>query len=631
MRVDVKKFLFAGLEEEKKTFFKEAQKLGVIQFIAVKESESQEMPQEVVAVTQALKVIRGLEPIDQVELDDLSSADKVVDEVLQLKTSIGKLDETLRVLKLDASRVDPFGDFSWDDLHKIEVEGKLHIQFFCSRRGLRETLVDHEALIYITSDEDLDYFVSFAKEITHYDRLIEIKFDKTSGEIKREIDETNRLRHEKEEKLRNYARYSNFLHQALYSHLNHYYLEHAEGFAKAPTQGLFAVEGWIPETKIAQVAEYAASSSVFMDQVAIEENDRVPTYLENEGFRRIGEDLIGIYDTPANSDKDPSLWVLMGFGVFFAFIVGDGGYGLIYLALFLFLHWKYPHLTGLKRRMVRLGTFLSVCCVIWGFLIGSFFGMTLGINNPIRKYSPITHLIESKVQWIMNHDPETVNEWQTKYPSLAKATDAKTVLNASPELLTSLADGVLLELALFFGVIHIIIGMLRYITHNWAFAGWILFLVGAYLYFPFYLDGPSILNYFFHINLEEGGKVGLQLIGIGITLAVVVSIIRFKLLGLTEVMNVIQVFADVLSYLRLYALGLAGGIVGGVINDAAIGLPVIFAIVLSILGHTINMVLGIMSGVIHGLRLNFLEWYHYSFEGGGKKFKPLDLHQNNLD
>ena len=88
-------------------------------------------------------------------------------------------------------------------------------------------------------------------------------------------------------------------------------------------------------------------------------------------------------------------------------------------------------------------------------------------------------------------------------------------------------------------------------------------------------------------------------------------------------MHGIQIFSDTMSYFRLYALGLAGAMLASVINDLASGVPLVIGIVILVLGHGVNILLSIMSGVIHGLRLNYLEWYHYSFEGDGKIFNPL--------
>ncbi len=149
--------------------------------------------------------------------------------------------------------------------------------------------------------------------------------------------------------------------------------------------------------------------------------------------------------------------------------------------------------------------------------------------------------------------------------------------------------------------------------------------LSSYLYFPFYLQVPSLLNFVGGVDLAQGGAVGFQMMFIGIGIAWVLSIIKHGWVGLFEVVTLIQVFADTLSYLRLYALGLAGAIVASTINEIASGLPLILGILLILCYHFVNVVLSIMSGIIHGLRLNFLEWYHYSFEGGGKQFQPLRL------
>jgi V/A-type H+-transporting ATPase subunit I len=92
-----------------------------------------------------------------------------------------------------------------------------------------------------------------------------------------------------------------------------------------------------------------------------------------------------------------------------------------------------------------------------------------------------------------------------------------------------------------------------------------------------------------------------------------------------ELTNIIQVFADIMSYLRLYALGLASAMMAVTFNQIAVSAGVIMAIPVLVIGHTANIALSIMSGVIHGLRLNFLEWYRWSFAGGGKMLSPLKL------
>ena len=109
----------------------------------------------------------------------------------------------------------------------------------------------------------------------------------------------------------------------------------------------------------------------------------------------------------------------------------------------------------------------------------------------------------------------------------------------------------------------------------------------------------------------------------GLGLAFALSLIQHRLKGLLEPMTVIQIFADTMSYLRIYALSLAGAMVSATINEFAGAAIFVVGALLFVIGHITNIALSIMGGVIHGLRLNFLEWYHYSFEGGGKKFNPL--------
>jgi V/A-type H+-transporting ATPase subunit I len=174
-------------------------------------------------------------------------------------------------------------------------------------------------------------------------------------------------------------------------------------------------------------------------------------------------------------------------------------------------------------------------------------------------------------------------------------------------------------------VIHVILSFLRYIRRTPAGLGWILFLIGGYLYAPAYLNATSFLHFIFGMDKVKSAEAGYQLLLGGIGLAMGIAIIQYKIFGLLEAMNLIQVFADVLSYLRLYALGLAGGIVSATVNDMAGSVAIVFGLIILVLGHMVNIVLSLMGGVIHGLRLNFIEWYHYSFEGGGKLFEPLKL------
>lgn len=632
MRIDVKKFLFIGNHHEKADFFKNAQKMGVVHFINPGAAPSKDVPLDVQQVSAAIKVLRGQPVVEQEENYSLLNVNTIVEEILRLNRDNESLLEQLRVLKLEMSRVEIFGNFSKEDVNYLEQEGHRTVQFFCAKENFFKEIPCPDELLYVGSNYGLDYYMAINEKPVAYEKMIEIKIDQPLGVLKERYQEAQGKQRETERRLKGYAKYNDFLHASLISKLNYYHLYTAQSYVQyALDETVFAVEGWVPENKLDELHHLTDQMDIHCEEIAIEETDVIPTYLENKGLSRLGEDLVHIYDVPSAKDKDPSAWVLGAFALFFAFIIGDAGYGLIYLGIALFLRYKYPDLKGMSKRILNLFTLLSVGCVIWGVMTASFFGMSLAPHNPLRKISIIHWLVEKKAEYLLTHQNADYQEWIQKHPGLAEATTPQEFIryestkDGSTVVLDRLTNHVMFEFALFVGIVHLALSLIRYSGRNWQNLGWLAFLIGAYLYFPYHLDVPGFLNFAGGVDLVKGGVLGLQLMIGGILFAWIASIFINGWTGLFEIMTVVQVFADVLSYLRLYALGLAGAIVAVTINEMAASVPAIIAILLTLISHAVNIVLGTMSGVIHGLRLNFLEWYHYSFEGGGKIFSPLKL------
>ncbi|MDP1836621.1 MAG: V-type ATPase 116kDa subunit family protein [Chlamydiales bacterium] len=628
MRIDVKKILFIGLNEEKDNFFRQAQQAGLVHFIDSSPTSYKHVPEDVERVIAAIKVVRTLPVQEQEEVYPFDKTDQIVGEILSLRETIDKRDEQIRIYNLEIARVEIFGNFSTADIAYIESEGHRKIQFFCATHGTAEELASESSLIHVGTESGLDYFVSINSEPRQYPGLIEMKIDKPLGTLTSQLRQIQTERRDAEARLKKYARYEDFLHEALKEKLNRANLKNAEGLVQEPMEGaLFAISGWVPSNKSKQLDTLLQQTSVHAEEIAIEENDPIPTYLENHGARRIGEDLVHIYDTPSHTDKDPSLWVLCFFALFFAMIVGDAGYGLVFLGASLYIRTKYSHVKGTGRRVMNLLAILSVACILWGITNASFFGISLASDNPLRQVSLLTWLAHKKAAYHINEQDHVHEYWVNKNQALKESPNAATLLSTNnDEGLAKLTDNVFLEVVLLLAVVHIILSLLRYLPRNWASAGWIIFLVGAVLYVPFkFVDAVTVVQYVFGLDVHTAMDIGIQLITVGFVTAVVLSLIQNRLLGLLEPMTVIQIFSDVMSYLRLYALGLAGAIVSGTLNEMFHAVPFAVGVVLILLGHALNMVLAIAGGIIHGLRLNFLEWYHYSFVGGGRLFKPLNL------
>lgn len=634
MRVDVTKYLVMGPMSIRDRFFQRIQEEGIVEFIS-RERPSLESPLEIQNFTDALHVLRQMVPVKQVPTDDYRSARVLARHVVERSHELEHLEEKIRILEKEIARIEVFGDFSIPEMREIEKRSGRVFQFFFAKKSELLEAPKRPEVILVGHAYGLDYFVSINKERTSYEGLIEIVIDESLSELQSQLAQAKRQIDEFEAELAALAHKKKLLKSGLIDALNRYHLEDSKNRLQSLLDGeLFAVEGWVPKNKIKILMKIADSLNVHIEPIQVEEKDRVPTYLENKGFARLGEDLISIYDTPSSTDRDPSLWVFIAFGIFFSMIIADAGYGLILLGLSFYLYFKFGKKPGLGRRLILLTMSLSIGCIFWGVMLTSFFGIELSPDNKFRDISLINWMVNQKAEYLLTHKPKAYTDLIHEYPQLKDATTPIQLLTGVTReqqgmgkyvIYNNFTDNVLIELAIFVGTIHIILSFLRYLDRNWAGFGWITFMIGAYLYFPIILGALSIIHYIFHVPYELGGEIGKYILFAGLGATVVLAIIQRRLGGLGEIMHIIEVFADVMSYLRIYALSLAGIIMATTFNQIGASMPIYLGIFVILAGHIINITLALMGGIIHGLRLNFIEWYHYSFEGGGKEFHPLSL------
>lgn len=626
MRVDVKKFLFIGVPAKQKDFFEDAQKLGQIEFIGNSPVLTAQHPQVLQLVT-AIKILRTQPVRDQIELANWEKAEDIAKKVIELHHEAQKLHEQHRLLVLEKERIEAFGHFSLKEIAQIEEETAFKVRFYCTKQGVFHD-EPHPDLIYIDSRRGLDYFFAIVHDEVQMDGLLEIKIHTSLQEIEEHLVQFDKEIHQKESELKERAAFNQFLHSALLHVLNKVTLEQAQKDTNsALEERLFHIEGWVPISQIKAAEAICQTHDIYMEEVLIDAAQTLPTYLENKGNGRIGQDLVEIYDTPSTGDKDPSKWVLWAFLLFFAMIINDAGYGALFLAGTLFWRFYKPPVAALGKRMLRLSLFLSLACVAWGVLTSSYFGMELKPDNSLKELSVVNWLSIKEANYHLAFQDKTYETWLKEYPRFEELKGPEAIVKTT--LGDELADTVLFELALIIGTLHVILSMLRHLRVNWAGFGWILFMIGCYLYLPSFVKATSLVNVLSMKTPLELAPLGAQILWTGLGLAVVLALIQKRLSGVLEVMTVIQIFCDVLSYLRLYALGLAGMMMAATFNDMAVKTGPFFGVIILLFGHAVNMVMAIMGGVIHGLRLNFLEWYHYSFEGGGRALRPLKLYDQN--
>lgn len=631
MIISMKKYLILGVQEDLELFFTRAQQQGVLEFIPGKNKTLSHVPKETQCFIDAIRILRKLKPSSKKPTTQ-QSPEEIAFHIIHLKKESERLLEQIRIIKLDIARVAPLGDFSRKDIEYIESEGQKTVQFFCMKTSKREESPLDEGLIFLDTEYDLDYFMAIHARPVSYPHMIEMRVDKPVGMLKEELEAVKESLHAIETELKETVCFQSFLQEALILHLNAYHLEQAKNTVQYPLENsVFCVEAWIPQNKVRILYSLVNDIAIHCESIAIEEEDFVPTYMENKGISRIGEDLVRVYDTPAHTDKDPSTWVFWFFALFFSIIVADGGYGLLYLALAGFCWYKFPKLKGQKRRFLKLATILATGCVLWGVCTASFFGLELKPTNWIMQVSPLQKLVIKKADYHLRQNDDVQQDLDKKFPELLTVTSGKEVIEKAVEYKDDKASyvasddfsrDILLDFSILLGIVHVSCSLMRYFFRNWAGIGWVLFMIGGYLYFPSILNATSMLNFLYLVGKSQATQIGLQLIFSGIIIAVILALIQKRLKGLGQITQVLQVFADVLSYLRLYALALAGTIMASTFNQLGKSAG-LFGFIPILGGHGVNILLGLMAGVIHGLRLNFIEWYHYCFDGGGRLFKPL--------
>ncbi len=333
------------------------------------------------------------------------------------------------------------------------------------------------------------------------------------------------------------------------------------------------------------------------------EEDEVPTKLKNNKFVSLiypVSDFLGT--VPGYWEYDISGWFLLFFSVFFGMIFGDGGYGLLMCIIAVFAILK----TLITRKPVNpalvLLFLLGLATTTWGLVTCTWFGLT----------------------------PEQLPSWikALSVPYLSNATAA-----LSPEKETWVKQNVQVFcfiLALIQLSIAHLKGMVRYRKSLKALGelGSMIMLWGIF---------NIVLNLVVSAERFPVMNTSLLLIGAGFSLNFIFSNYEDNIFAsilasckdiISVLLGVVNVFSDIVSYIRLWAVGLAGGAISLTVNEMAgpmLGGFIFFlGVLVLVFGHGINMVLNVLSVIVHGVRLNTLEFSgHLGMSWSGFKYRPF--------
>ncbi len=587
MIAPMRKYSFLIYHQEYNRFLEDIRELGVVDIVEKENRLDEETIQKLDQLKQINKAIDFLKRrnVEAGKPDEETGGIKVMEDVLSRRNQLENLEQKINTLKKEIHHVAPWGDFSWDTIEKLKKAG-LTLRFFVvsEKKFNPEWKKQYNAGI-ISIDQSKAHFIV----IQEGDEPIDIE----AGEVKpprRSLSAVNREKKQAEEQRdkinRELDKYAATAIPALqkaakktgqeaeYNKVLINTIEEAEGKVKV-------LEGFVPVDKRKPLDTYLEKKKILFITRKPFPEESPPIELKNGRFARLFEPIAKLFAMPSYRELDLTPLFAPFFMLFFGFCLGDAGYGLLFIIVGFIVK---PRLKPKMKPIVTLVQFLGLGTLIFGVLTGTFFGMDL-----LQKDLPV---LESVKSFMLNSE-------QSFY------------------------------LALIIGAFQILFGIgvhavNRFRRYGFLYAlpqiGWLMLLPGLGIYFG--LDG-----------LELPGTI---MMSAGIALILFWSDPKANFLsrigvGLWDLYNITGIFGDVLSYIRLFALGVSSAILGFVINDISMsinqGLPYagpVLMVIFLVIGHTANIFISSLGAFVHPMRLTFVEFYkNAGFSGGGKEYKPF--------
>ena len=590
--VPLNKVTLCGLSQDQEAVLEELQRLGCMHLIPLqpppKEPETALSPRDEEAHKALLYLMdvprRRRQVMDDVDFD----LDRVVEAALANKQKRRETEDRRYFLAQRIQALEPWGNFTLPDIDQL---GGYRLWFYQIPHHKMKLLQNLEhPWQQISEDHRFVYVVVLSKEEPPADALPTPRIRTGAvplNELKHELQRVEIQLEDLDAEHEALSRWILLLSKNLARADDQAAVQHA-GAQTRDEEGILMVQGWMPSRDLKRLDAFAEQQGLALLAEPALADETPPTLMENPPELGSGQDLVSFYQTPGYRTWDPSVVVFFSFALFFAMIMSDAGYALVLMAI-VACYWKPMGGSPGGRHFRILSMVGLITAVIYGVLAGSYFGL----------------------------EPEQV-------PQLGSLLARLKVLNINDY-------DAMMQLSLVIGCLHITFANAVVAFRAGGFAGkakplgWIAVIFGG---LALYLLGDGDIGRHLGIGLMIGGFLVIFLGG------VVGSRQKFPLLrlvdGLGSLTGLSKLFGDIMSYLRLFALGLASASLAITFNQladqvyqAAPGLGLLLSILILFLGHSINLVLAIISGFVHGLRLNFIEFFNWGIEDEGYPFQAF--------
>ena len=623
----MKKLTFLVTQKEYDTFIDGLREQGVVHVQQLKQGQTSPALQQ--AMDLRLRYQQALDYLDislkawetpsnslekensdvSLRREDIEGSDRLLELVEKLKAEEVSIRHTIDEAEKNVQRLEPWGNFNWEDVKRLQQESGLQVYFYaCATKSFQQEWAEKYFATIIDEYRKRTYFLAFSDEEPN---IKAERLELPSGSLAQYQQEVKEAR-EALQKNHNATcqlcrQYRQLLLDGMKQAQSEIQLRQVELSDESIVDGVVRLMvGWTLADKADDLTKWLDAQHIYYELENPAYEDDVPVKITNDGYTSLFEPILRMYSLPSYHDIDPSLFFAPFFMLFFGLCLGDGGYGLLVLLGGIFLALKGSDET---KSYGRLGIWLGLATTICGLLTGTVFGIDLtkqdwAILAPVKPY----FLNDNGVGPIFGYSPMMV-------------------------------------ISVIIGLVQVLLGMVLKGCKAWKNFGfgyaigtfsWVIALLAAIALFGLPACGvalPTAVVYALY------GVIGVSVIGI--FLYNNPSAYKNPILG--PLLNIgggvwatygmaTGLLGDLLSYIRLFALGLTGGVLGGVFNSLAYDmtsslpwtirwLPMVLIL---LAGHGITFALSMISAFVHPMRLTFVEFFkNADFSGGGKEYTPF--------
>ncbi len=587
MIVPMQRVTLLCLASDREATLDALRELGVMHLEPVRPPEGKDLDAARARLAHIRSALEALPPAAKDQAPTGEPADAVIEQIRSLLDEQRVRNEELEALRQERARIAPYGDFDPQALAELAVKG-VYIQLYQVDAGRKIEAPDDVAIHILQKTKAGTYFAAVSRAPIALDaqelRMPELPL----SEVERRIGDLEGRAAEVQQALQRYAGDLAALQRAANEAEEEVrFFEARDGMGAE--SAIAYLRGFCPTDAVESLRRAAAEQGWGLQIGEPSDEDAVPTLIRYPAWVKPIKavfDFIGVL--PGYKEIESSAVFLLFLGIFFGMIVGDAGYGLIFIALTFWARRKMPNAPAYPFQLMYV---MSVCTVVWGTITGTWLGA-----------SRLPPLLEGfTIEWLK---------------------DTNNVM-----LLCFLIGSIQLTIAHLWNAVRSLPSLGALAQLGWIGTTWTMFFMARMMVigqtFPM-----AMLNIFW--------------VSVALIVLFMMPVKQIKHEWFNYVMlplNLVSNFVDVVSYVRLYAVGVAGFAVANAFNEMVlaggwrgIGYSLLAALIL-FAGHALNILLCAMGVLVHGVRLNTLEFAaHLGTQWSGVAYRPFArLNSGNVD